>query len=108
MAKLLNLDELEQIDYTLKLKGQEYPMVDISVGDFIKITKMTETLDENMPISAQMEKTVELIQVRFPTVPKEELMSLNMDQLAAVLKFSRQAGAELEGEAAKEKDKSGN
>lgn len=90
MSKMLNLDELANEERVLKLNGSEHVLRDVSVGDFIEITRMTEGLKDDLPISDQLEMMVSIIKRRFPTVDEEELAALNMRQLNAILEFARQ------------------
>lgn len=87
MAKLLNLDELQQDEYELKLNGKIYPMKELSVGDFIKISKMTQDLGEDLNESDQIELMIEVIQMRFPDMPGEDLMGLSVTNLGKLVEF---------------------
>jgi len=89
MAKLLNLDDFAGEERALVLGGVEYPMVEMSVKEFVEVTSNESLMDEDMPLSEQVRLSIEMIQRRFPTCPKEKLDALNLSQLTAILDFAR-------------------
>lgn len=88
MAKMLNLDDFAKEQRVLKLNGETHEMKDASVGDFIEITKMTEKLEKSSSFVEQLEFTIKLCQMRFPTLKEETLRNLNFEQLNAILQFA--------------------
>lgn len=92
MAKMLNLDEIQTEEKVLKLKGQEHTMKEMSVEDFIELTKETEKYEsgvETMSMSEQMEKLVDMVLKAFPTCPRQDLMEQKLDMLTVIMKFVR-------------------
>lgn len=92
MAKMLNLDEIKAEEKVLKLCGKEHTMKEMSVEDFIKLTKETEKYEsgaKEMSLSEQMESLVDMVLKAFPTCPREDLMSQKLDMLTVILKFVR-------------------
>jgi hypothetical protein len=89
MANYLNIDELVQEKKVLTLKGVDYTMHVITVGEFIELMrdqKNQEDMDA-LPVAERVQKLVEQIQKAFPDIPTEHLTSLNLEQLTAIIKF---------------------
>ena len=108
--KVLNLDELAPEKRVLTIKGVKYPMKDMTVADFIEVTKKAEdaTADsaKELSVSEQVVLLVDAIQNAFPTCPKEVLLALAIEQLTAILIFVR--GEIPEGATIEEAEEAGN
>ena len=97
MAKVLNLDELAQEERVLTIKGQDYPMKEMSVSEFIVATREAEKAQKEaekegateLELSEVMERLVDMMSDSFPTCPKEELSALKMAHLNAILEFMK-------------------
>lgn len=89
MAKYLNIDDLAPEPKILTLKGIEYPMHQISVGEFIEIMRGNEE-EQNFseaPLHEKIDMLITQIQRAFPTAPEEDLRGLSIDQLTVIFKF---------------------
>lgn len=98
MTKIINLDQLEtKRDKVVVLGGKEHVMRTLTVKDYIQqlkkqqeLEKLSEAVADNTvadnPDTADriVELTVEALHTLFPTISKEQLESLNMDQLNAM------------------------
>ncbi len=92
MAKILNLDELAPEEKQLKLKGEGYSMKEMSVDDFISITRKAEKIEKDstdMPMSDRVEFLMDMVCDSFPTCPRDDLRGLNLEQLNAIIEFAR-------------------
>lgn len=93
MTKIINLDDLEtRKDRVVILKGVEHVMKTLTVKDYVQQLKKQAEIEK---LSAEPEQTVEtadrLIELTvdalasvFPTIPRDQLEGLNMDQLNAM------------------------
>jgi hypothetical protein len=93
MTKVINLDQLEtRKDKAVLLKGKEHIMKTLTVKDYIlqlknqqEIEKLSSEPEPTMETADRLiELTVDALHQLFPTISKEDLMSLNMDQLNAM------------------------
>ena len=109
MPKYLNLDSLAPEKKVITIKGNDHEMHQVSVKEFIEITKTAAESGEgkvqDRPVYEQVQMLVDQILKAFPTCPEDDLMSLNIDQLTTILKFT--AGALEEEVDAKEEAKGG-
>lgn len=91
--KVLNLDELAPEQRVLTIKNVQYPMKEMTVADFIEVTKQARQAEseeaKELSMGEQVELLVDAIQKGFPTCPKEVLMGLSLTQLTAILQFVR-------------------
>ena len=100
--KVLNLDALAATKRTITLGGETYAVQEMTVENFIETTRAAERLEAagaQIPLSDQVEATIESIQRSVPDCPKAVLRRLTLTQLSTVGKFLR---GELDGEEAKE------
>lgn len=88
MAKLLNLDSFEKENRVLRIGGTEYPIKEISVGVFMEVARLAETLDQN-DYMKQFEAMLEFLAKTVPTLPAEVAGSLTPEQLSIVVAFIR-------------------
>ena len=109
MPKYLNLDSLAPEKKVITIKGNDHEMHQVSVKEFIEITKAADESGEgkiqDKPIYEQVQTLVDQILKAFPTCPEEDLVSLSVDQLTTILKFT--AGALEEEADVKEEVKGG-
>jgi hypothetical protein len=97
-VKTLNLDQLAKHTKTVTLGGKEYPVLDMTVEQFIETNAAAERLkDEKDPVK-QLRETVALIKRAIPDCPIEQLNKLQFEQLGVLLDF---INGDLEKEAAK-------
>lgn len=90
--KILNLDSLAKTIRTFTLGGEEYPVEEMTVENFIETTKQAneiQKMGEDATFSDQLEATVKMIQRSVPTCPTEKLRRLSIEQLVTVSKFLR-------------------
>lgn len=101
MAKVLNLDVLSpKSSRVLILGGVEYQLLEFSVEDYIETSLQIEQAEAAAPAPADAdEETLEQkararfelfmteIQKRIPTITREVLVKLQIEQLAAVHQF---------------------
>lgn len=95
MTKIINLDQLEtKKDKVVVLRGVEHTMKTLTVKDYIyqiKNQRELEKLSEGDMDTADMdtadkilELTINALADLFPTIPREQLEALNMDQINAM------------------------
>lgn len=93
MTKIINLDDLEtRKDKVVILKGVEHVMKTLTVRDYVQqLKKQAEieslTANENHTVETAdklVELTIDALAAVFPTIPREQLELLNMDQLNAM------------------------
>lgn len=110
MAKILNLDGFAAKAEARKLiiGGKEYAVEDMTVENFIETTKAADRLTGETSVAVQVEATMDMIQRSVPTVERELLQRLTLEQLQAITAFVRgenvdeaqdEAVATAEGEA---------
>jgi hypothetical protein len=93
MTKVINLDQLEtKKDKAVILKGVEHIMKTLTVKDYIlqlktqqEIEKLSTAEEQTVETADKLiELTVDALSQMFPTIAREDLLSLNMDQLNAM------------------------
>lgn len=93
MTKIINLDQLEtKRDKVVVLGGKEHVMATLTVKDYIQQLKGQQELEklasdvDATPETADriVELTISALQKLFPTITREQLESLNMEQLSAM------------------------
>lgn len=93
MTKIINLDDLEtRKDRVVILKGVEHVMKTLTVKDYVnqlkkqaEIEQLTTAEEQTVETADRLiELTVDALALVFPTIPREQLESLNMDQLNAM------------------------
>jgi len=93
MTKVINLDQLEtRKDRAVILKGKEHIMKTLTVKDYIlqlktqqELEKLSANVEQNPDTADRLiELTVDALSQLFPTIEREDLLSLNMDQLNAM------------------------
>lgn len=109
MAKILDLDDLAKTDpeIVLKLAGKSHVMKPLSVGDFINNTKRLDKLAET-PVSEQFEIFLDIVDAAFPTVGKDVLAAMSMNQLEQIMDFVQTAQKEADEDAAEQGSVEGN
>lgn len=89
MTKVLNLDSLADAERELIIKGKSYPVKGMTVQAFIAITQAAEKLTGESTFAEQVEATVDTIILNVPTIGREVLLGLSLEQLKAVMEFVR-------------------
>jgi hypothetical protein len=108
--KFLNLDELAVTNRTVTIGGKDYPVQEMSVGNFIETSKETESLKAkgDVSVSENMESTITMIKRFIPTLDDSVARAMNMKQLGTLMRFIRgeldedKEAAPAEGESAGE------
>lgn len=96
MTTFLNLDEVQpEIKKTIRLGGKTHEMRPISVRKFIKNIREAKKLDQVEDIDRVTEIMMDMICEVFPTLDKDTLESLNMQQLEAIMDFVRAVPDEI-------------
>jgi len=90
-ASVLNLDTLAKEERLITLEGESYAMKEMSVEDFVNITKRAEEVEKKGEdtISKRIEFLVETVLISFPTCPKEVLVRQGLTKLNAIVDFAR-------------------
>jgi len=91
MAKILNLDALSANEEAreLVIKGVTYPVIEMSVANFIETTRAAEKLSDAASIVDQIEATIDMIIRCVPTLPREALGGLTLEKLRSITAFVR-------------------
>jgi hypothetical protein len=96
MTKVINLDHLEtRKDKAVILNGKQHVMKTLTVKDYIlqlktqqeieKLSKLANENEADMDTADRLiELTVDALHQMFPTIPRDALLSLNMEQLGAL------------------------
>lgn len=87
--KTLNLDALAKTNRTITLGGKEYVVEEMTVENFIETTKAAEKLGDNATFIEQMEAAIEMILRSVPTIERDVLKKLSLEQLTTIVKFVR-------------------
>lgn len=92
--KVLNLDGFAQVKRRLALKGKNHDVLETNVQQFIDNLKAAEDLEatsEKTPetLSRQVQASVDAILQSVPTMPREDLVTLPIEALSAIMKFIR-------------------
>lgn len=91
MTKILNLDKLSKgSDRALTINGVNYPVVAMSVENFIETTRTVEELSKGEATMAdQITATVDLICRLVPTAPRDQLVKYELEMLNTIASFVR-------------------
>jgi len=108
-TKLLDLDAVtNEVEFTLKLNGTTHEMVEPTVEDFLKTMKKLEDMPLNATPRQELEMAIDMIVSVFPTIKREELVSLGISKVRKISDFVRQAsGQQVEVEQAEGGQKDG-
>lgn len=87
--KTLNIEALAATNRTLTIGGKEYPVVEMTVENFIETTKAAEKLGTNPTYMEQVEATIEMIMRSVPSLSREVLLKLSLEHLSTIVKFIR-------------------
>lgn len=87
--KTLNLDALAKTNRTITLGGKEYAVEEMTVENFIETTKAAEKLGESATFIEQMEAAIEMILRSVPSIERDTLKRLSLEQLTTIVKFVR-------------------
>lgn len=97
-TKILNLDDLEVgVEKSFILKGHTHSMTPLSVEAYLKQVKRLEAMKAEAAGSAEenLHFMIDTIIEAFPTVPREDLLSLSFERLNKLTEF---INADLEAE----------
>jgi hypothetical protein len=91
MTKILNLDKLvKEAGRQLVLEGATHNIREMSVTDFIEVTRMAEAMQrDGATVADQVEATVKLIVRLIPTITEETLVKLPLETLSEIASFVR-------------------
>lgn len=113
--KVLNLDSLVKVDKSVKLKGVEHNVCEMSVDDFIvanqeakRIAALKDAPDSEDKSVQELNSSIKLLNRVLPSIAEAELRGLTFSQLNALMDFvngileeeAGQAPVALEGEGA--------
>jgi hypothetical protein len=87
--EILNLDELVAPKRTVKLKGRDYPVAEMSVQSFVEIYADAKALGENVDPAQNMEATIRLLTKYLPTMEETTLRALPIEAIAKLTQFVR-------------------
>jgi hypothetical protein len=92
--KVLNLDGFAQVKRQLTLKGKTHDVLETNVQQFIDNLKAAENLESKgkktaETLSRQVEASVQAILDSVPSMPREDLVTLPIEALTAIMKFIR-------------------
>lgn len=93
--KTLNLDVLAKANRTITLGGKTYEVVEMTVENFIETTKAAERLGDDSTFVDQVEATIEMILRSVPSIERDTLKKLSLEQLTTIVKFIR---GDMDGE----------
>ena len=88
MTKLLDLDSILPPKKSIKFGGQEYPIVEMTVGLFVSIKQMEGKDLMNMSPVEQVTAYADLVRKVIPSVPDEVLEKLTVPQLQQIFTFA--------------------
>lgn len=96
--KTLNIDALAKTTRTLTFGGETYPVLEMTVENFIETSKEAAALEKKDGVTFldQLQMTMNIVRRSVPTLPVEKLQGLSIEQLVTVSKFLR---GELDKEA---------
>lgn len=100
-AKFLNLQKLDDgAERVLQIGGKEYPIVEMTVKNFLETSRVAAELGDEATMGEQIEATIGMILRSVPTLKRELLEDLSMTKLARITAFVR--GDDIEEEPAAE------
>lgn len=104
--KVLNLDKLSKKEgKEIVLFGNTHHVDGMTVENFIETTRAAEALAEETSLVKQVEATIDMITRSVPTVERDDLKKLALEQLQAIVAFIR--GDAVEGVESKEEGEAG-
>lgn len=108
-TKVLDLDKFgEDAGRTLTIGGVAYPVIEMTVDNFIETTKEAARLEkEGASMAEQIDAMVSMISRSIPTVPETELRKLSLIKLGIVVNFLQGKMDQLLEEAAEAAAESG-
>lgn len=91
MTKILNVDALQDEIRKITLNGESHQMKELSVGDFITITKLEDEAEKsgNLSFGDRVDFLVKYICLVFPTCTKEELYACDFQKINALFAFAK-------------------
>lgn len=110
MTKILNIDSLAKEKRELSIDGKTYPMKELSVKDFVELTKRAEKAEKakgDSPAS-RIDFLVETVGMNFPSCPREVLEDRTIEELNIMFNFAKDGvlpGELIAGKAVKKMEK---
>jgi hypothetical protein len=89
---ILNIDDFAQPQRTLKLKGEDHPVQEVTVQDFIDNLAAAEKLEadgKDIPLSERMNDSVRAIRQSIPTLDEATIRALPLSAVGVIMKFIR-------------------
>lgn len=99
MAKLLDLDAILPPNKEIKIGGEKYPIVEMTVGLFAALKRFEDKDMTTMSPIEQMAAYVDLVKEVIPTVPSNVIDRMTAEQLKLIFSFAMEQANE-ENEAA--------
>ena len=98
---LFDLDEIAQEDRAVKIGGEEYPVEESSVGEYINLIREEREAakandEEKLGEDDFFERMIDSVKRSIPTCPEEKLKGLKPKQLFALLSWLTQANSNQE------------
>lgn len=94
--KILNIDKLVPKEgRTLVIFGKSYDVKGLDVGGFLATTLAAEELANEKSLVKQIEATIDMIIRAVPTIERDVLRQLSLEQLQSVVSFVR--GDDVQG-----------
>lgn len=105
-TKLLNLDTLADEELVVVLGGKEHKLKEMSVADFIWAQQNLKTISQKSEEAEIMESLIEMLLRQFPTMERNDLVSLPLQKLNQLTEFVQSFGMKGAEKAVDEAEKS--
>lgn len=91
MTEILNVDNLADVQRVMMINGVKHTMGTLSVGDFIYIRKSMREAQKygEDEVDLALEIFLEVILRMWPTINREELMAVPVEQFERILQFTQ-------------------
>lgn len=104
---ILKLDEVKSVPRQIDYKGVAYNLKELSVGEFIDMSRKTkaveETLSEDSSGDDVVKRFIEIITESFPTMTEEVIRTMSLAQMMMVMSFVMKDAEDQQKESAKKK-----
>lgn len=87
--KTLNLDTFAKAERTITIAGKTYEVMEMTVENFIETTRAAERLGDSASFVDQVEETISMILRSVPTIDRDVLKKLSLEQMTTIVKFIR-------------------
>jgi hypothetical protein len=85
--KALNLDVLAKEHRTVTVGGEVYPIIEMTVENFIETSKQEQKINEKSSDVERVEGYIGMISRSIPSMEMKTLRSLPMEHLAVLMQF---------------------